>query len=239
MKSFGRTDKGLKRIRNEDAIFYTDNAIGNLPNLYIVADGMGGHKGGEFASQFAVINFVKYVENHNSNNPVIIFDEGIKLINQFIHDKSTNNEDLYKMGTTFVVATVIQGILYIANVGDSRLYILNDKMKKITKDHSLVEEMLHNGLISPDEANKHPDKHIITRAIGAEKEIQVDLFEVELEINDSILMCSDGLTNMIEEKNIYDLIKSKEEQTEVVNELINKANINGGSDNISVIIINF
>ncbi|WP_132249436.1 Stp1/IreP family PP2C-type Ser/Thr phosphatase [Natranaerovirga pectinivora] len=237
MRSYGKTDKGIKRARNEDTIFYSDQSIGNLPNLYIIADGMGGHNAGAFASEYSVKGFVDFVKKATWDNPVKIIEDGICSVNQMVHEKSSE-EEYYKMGTTFVVSTIIQKKLYIGNIGDSRLYIIRNKeIQKITKDHSLVEEMVHTGHLTEDEANSHPKKNIITRAIGAEKTIIVDIYEVELESDDLILMCSDGLTNMLSHKEISNILEDGSFLEDKVKQLISRANELGGNDNISVIII--
>ncbi|TCK98333.1 protein phosphatase [Natranaerovirga hydrolytica] len=239
MKSYGRTDKGIQRDKNEDAIFYSDKPVGKLPNLYIIADGMGGHKAGAFASEYAVKEFIEFVKMSHKDNPTEIIEEGIQCINQLVHEKS-EQEAYYKMGTTFVVATVTEEELYIGNIGDSRLYIIeNNAINKITKDHSLVEEMIHTGHITEEEANEHPDRNVITRAIGAQPSIEVDIYKIKLKANNKILMCSDGLTNMLSEETVNQIINEANEDKDKVDHLINKANELGGTDNISVILMDF
>lgn len=238
MRSFGKTDKGIQRAKNEDTIFRSDTSVGLLPNLYIIADGMGGHKSGAFASDYAVNSFVKFVKNINDSNPVSIIKKGIKDINYLLHEKSSTDDIYYRMGTTFVVATIIDDKLYIGNIGDSRLYIINKAIHKITKDHSLVEELIHTGYITEDEAQEHPEKHVITRAVGIEPYIEVDIYQINLNKEDNILMCSDGLTNMLKEEEIQKMLKETTDIKKTVELLIDKANQNGGNDNISVIIIN-
>lgn len=136
-----------------------------------------------------------------------------------------------------MVATVIGHYLYVANVGDSRLYLITDKITQITKDHSLVEEMVRIGEINREQARNHPDKNIITRAVGIKKEVKIDFFDMRLEKGDLILMCSDGLSNMLEDREIEEIIKKGGELSEIVDELVERANQNGGKDNIAVILI--
>lgn len=241
MISFGKTDKGKKRKRNEDAIFYSDHPIGCLTNLYIIADGMGGHKAGAFASDFAVHSFVDFVKKFNVTEqnkvPICIIDEGINYINNILHKKAEKDIHLYKMGTTFVVATIVENKLYIGNIGDSRLYIINHTIQRITKDHSLIEEMIHTGYITREQAKEHPDRHIITRAVGIENNVKADIFEIPLKNDDIVLMCSDGLTSMLDDQEIKNIIVNNKELEKSVNQLINMANEKGGNDNISVIVI--
>ena len=141
------------------------------------------------------------------------------------------------MGTTLVVATIKDDVLQVANVGDSRLYIVNDKITQITRDHSLVEEMIRMGGLERSQARWHPDKNIITRAIGASETVKVDFFKVPLSKGDVILMCSDGLTNMLEDEEILVIMKGQRDIVEKAEELVKAANDNGGADNIAVVII--
>ena len=185
MEYFSKTDIGRKREVNQDYVFATDQPIGNIPNLLIVADGMGGHEG---------------------------------------------------MGTTLVVATVIEHTLYFANVGDSRLYVIGDEIKQLSKDHSLVEEMVRLGGINEDEAKHHPDKNIITRAIGAKLDVEIDFFEYRIVEGDIILMCTDGLSNMVEDEDVFRIIRGSRDLPEAVQGLIDQANLNGGKDNIGIVL---
>ncbi len=140
------------------------------------------------------------------------------------------------MGTTLVAATVVGNTLYFANVGDSRLYLINDKIRQISKDHSLVEEMVRLGGIKAEEAKNHPDKNIITRAIGVKEDVEADIYEYRLKKGDVILMCTDGLSNMVEDEDMFDIVKGSRDMVEAVQMLIEKANSNGGRDNIGVVI---
>ena len=142
------------------------------------------------------------------------------------------------MGTTIVLTTIVGDYAYVANVGDSRLYLINDeRIIQITKDHSLVEEMVRMGEISEEDARNHPDKNIITRALGASEEVDIDFFDVQLEEKNRILLCSDGLSNMIADEQIQEIIQSAEDIEQSGRQLVATANTNGGRDNISVILI--
>ena len=153
-----------------------------------------------------------------------------------LFEMANDNPDYVGMGTTFVVASVIGDKVYIANVGDSRLYLLNEDIKQLSKDHSLVQEMVRLGGINQEEAKHHPDKNIITRAVGGREEVEVDFFEYRLKKGDIILMCTDGLSNMVEDEEMLHIVKCSRDVVEAVEQLIERAKDNGGNDNIGVIV---
>ena len=156
-----------------------------MPNLFIVADGMGGHKAGDYASRYTVETIEREIKASFEKNPSIIIQKAIRTANKEIRQRASEDPNLYGMGTTVVVATVIGRYLQVANVGDSRLYIANgQEIRQITRDHSLVEEMVRLGGIKREEARLHPDKNIITRAIGAKDDVDIDFFTVELRPSD-------------------------------------------------------
>ncbi|MDF2820770.1 MAG: Serine/threonine protein phosphatase [Clostridiales bacterium] len=238
MEVYGITDIGQKRTNNQDYIFYSGEKIGNLPNLFIVADGMGGHNAGDQASSIAVKNFIEFVDNTDLYSITDILKIGIKEMNSIVYKLSMENEEFTGMGTTFVVAVIDYGTLYVANIGDSRAYIVNEEnINKVTIDHSFVEEMLISGQITEEEAINHPKKNRITRAIGVSDTVMVDLFEQKLNSNDYVLMCSDGLTNMLSNNEIKEILLSNTDVEEKVKNLISASNCNGGDDNISAIVI--
>lgn len=237
MKSYAITDVGVKRKSNQDFVFSSDEPVGNLPNLYIVADGMGGHRAGDFASRYTVEAFTDTVRNSREENPISIIDEAVNVANLALIDKASENVEMKGMGTTLVVATVIGDSIYIANVGDSRLYLVNEEIQQITRDHSLVAEMVNMGEIDKKSARTHEKKNIITRAIGADSELVADYFEIEYSSGDIILMCSDGLTNMVEDEDIKNIINKGEELDLTAHKLVDTANNNGGKDNISVLLV--
>ncbi len=236
MHYFSQTDIGRKREVNQDFVFATDRPVGNVPNLMIVADGMGGHKAGDYASKYATETVIDSLTNTTTTGPQAMFEEAIKLANERIIEKAASDVNLEGMGTTLVVATVIEHTLYFANVGDSRLYLIGDEIKQLSKDHSLVEEMVRLGGIKEDEAKHHPDKNIITRAIGAKDDVEMDFFEYRVVPGDIVLMCTDGLSNMIEDDDIYRIIQGSRDLPEAVARLINQANENGGKDNIGIVL---
>lgn len=237
MKTFSMTDTGISRDMNQDYFFASDTAVGNLPNLYIVADGMGGHKAGEYASRYTIERIVASVSRNPGDEPVAVLKAAIDKANELLIMEAREDESKYGMGTTVVAATIFGNKMIVANVGDSRLYVIGNGIRQITRDHSLVEEMVRMGGMDADQAKEHPDKNIITRAIGASDSVEPDFFEVELEKNDLVLMCSDGLTNMVDDKDIGQILLDQTSLESQVITLINTANRNGGRDNITVIII--
>lgn len=236
MKTFSKTDIGMVREVNQDYVFATEAPIGNLPNLLVIADGMGGHRAGEYASRLAVEVVKQELEGSAEDGPEAMMRNAITRANERVLEAARQDAKLSGMGTTLVVATVIERTLYFANVGDSRLYLLNDDIKQLSKDHSLVQEMVRLGGINQEEAKYHPDKNIITRAIGAKDEVEIDFFEYRLKKGDIILMCTDGLSNMVEDEEILHIVKCSRDVVEAVEQLIERAKDNGGSDNIGVIV---
>ena len=239
LKAFSITDVGRKRKLNQDYVFASDQPLGNLPNIFIVADGMGGHNAGDYASKYAVETVKEEIVRSFEKSPVKILRAAIESANAHIRKKAGEETALTGMGKTMVAATCLgDKYLEVANVGDSRLYVVNDrKMEQVTRDHSLVEEMIRMGGIDRAAARSHPDKNIITRAIGAKDAVEADFFHVELEPGDLVLMCSDGLTNMLDDEEIHMILSSQEGLEGKAEELVKAANLNGGRDNIAVILI--
>lgn len=237
IKAYALSDVGACRSVNQDYVFCTTKQVGKLPNLFIVADGMGGHKAGDMASKFSVETFVEQVKQSTSDNPVSIISDAIKYTNTELINLAATSEDYRGMGTTFVVATIIGKSIYVANVGDSRLYILDEDFSQVTRDHSFVEEMVNNGTIDRETARNHEQKNLITRAMGGSPTVIADFFEVELAGNETIFMCSDGLSNMVEDDQIASVLSGSEDIIYKAEKLIQTANNNGGKDNISLVII--
>ncbi len=237
LKTFSVTDIGKRRKLNQDCVYASEQPVGNLPNLFIVADGMGGHKAGDFASKCTVETICDLASRSFEKNPVLILKKAIETANGSIRRKAAEDESYEGMGTTVVAASCLGKYLQIANVGDSRLYVIGEEIRQITKDHSLVEEMIRIGSLDRKAARNHPDKNIITRAIGANDTIEIDFFSVELKPREKVLMCSDGLTNMLEDEEICRIVQSSGSIEGRAKELISAANDRGGRDNISVILI--
>ena len=238
MRIYSATDVGQKRKMNQDYVFASESPVGNLPNLFVVADGMGGHNAGDYASSHAVKILVSEIREDTDYNPVKVIRHAIETANTEIINKAQSEEGLYGMGTTMVVATIVGNYAYVANVGDSRLYVVQKQIHQITRDHSLVQEMVRMGEISEEEARFHPDKNIITRALGAERTVDVDFFDLQLEPGETILMCSDGLSNMVNDKKMEEIILNPEADLASKGRLlIREANQNGGKDNIAIVLI--
>ena len=237
LKTFSITDVGKERKLNQDYVFTSEIPVGKLANLFIVADGMGGHNAGDYASKYTIETIVEEIEKSKDTSVVKILEKAIQSANRHIRKKSQESEGLNGMGTTVVAATIHGDEMCVANVGDSRLYVINQEIKQITEDHSLVEEMVRMGGIRREQARSHPKKNIITRAIGAEDELEIDFFQVKLKKGDFVLLCSDGLTNMIEDEEIRMILQGQRDIVEKAEALVATANNNGGKDNIAVILI--
>lgn len=237
MRAYAATDVGIARSINQDSVYYSTESVGKLPNLFVVADGMGGHKAGDVASRYTVERLVSLVKESEENDAISTISNAIERVNQELYEKANSLADYEGMGTTLVVAIVNNNVLKVANVGDSRLYIIGDDITQVTRDHSLVEELVLSGKINRVEAKNHEKKNYITRAIGGEKGVEAEMFSATISAGDRILMCSDGLTNMVDDEDIFDTVKRSEDIKEAVDTLVKMANDNGGTDNISVVII--
>lgn len=237
MNTFSITDTGVLRTMNQDYCFSSDTPIGNLPNLYIVCDGMGGHKAGEYASRYTVERIVAHASRSRSENPIRILRDAISKANEILVIESREDAEKQGMGTTVVAATIIDRRLYVANVGDSRLYVIGENIKQITKDHSYVEEMVRMGKVDREDARKHEKKNVITRAVGATEKVKPDFFEVDLEDRDIVVLCTDGLSNMVTDERILEIALSFVHTEDIARKLIDEANRNGGQDNISAVVL--
>ncbi len=240
MKSAALTDIGKQRTINQDFIFKSDDAVGNLPSLYIVADGMGGHKAGDYASRFCVEDFIKEAKSGKFKTLLGSLQSIVNAVNEHVYTESLRTPEYKGMGTTLVAAVVEEKTVTVVNVGDSRMYLYSeeDGIRQITVDHSLVENMIRNGEIERKDAAHHPKKNIITRAIGVDASVEPDFFETELEKGNIILLCSDGLSNMVDDDKMENCLNdNKKTLEEKTRELIDIANERGGRDNISVVLI--
>ncbi len=237
MHACALTDIGRKRQSNQDVVFCSENPLGNLPNLFAVADGMGGHKAGDYASRTAVEILLDHVKNTDSHDPGVILQESIEEMNSVIWHRSRENADYAGMGTTLVAAVIEGSTLTVANIGDSRLYVVGRGLYQVTKDHSLVEELVDQGKLVRGSAEYRAKKNVITRAIGVGESVKADFFEVELAEGEGVLLCSDGLTNMITEEEIFSIISRRQSLEDRSAALVEAANLSGGRDNIAVILI--
>ena len=239
MKTYSITDIGKRRSANQDFVYASDQPVGNLSNMLTVADGMGGHNAGDLASRYTVESMVDYIEKAVEKRPIPLLAEAIHHANELVVEKAKSDKALEGMGTTVVAATVQENYLYVANVGDSRLYLIDQEIEQITRDHSLVEEMIRVGELQRKDAKSHPDRNIITRAVGVRTPVKIDFFDIKLEPGDVILLCSDGLTNMVEDEDILRIVKKSSSLKEAAQRLVTEANKNGGKDNISVVLAEF
>lgn len=238
VKAYSITDIGRQRQMNQDYVFTSEVPVGALPNLFMVADGMGGYKAGEFASKSTIDTVVSEVMLSSEKRPVKLISEAINVANKRIRQKSASDDNYKGMGTTLVLSYFDGRSLCVANIGDSRLYLISDQLKQITTDHSLVEEMIRMGGLERSKARLHPDKNIITRAVGVVDKIDVDFFEIDtISDGDIVLMCSDGLTNMVEDTEIESIILGEGSLEHKASKLIATANAHGGRDNIAVILV--
>lgn len=244
MEVSGKSHRGRLRPNNEDAIYIHNERISCLPNLFIIADGMGGHNSGDVASNLAISSFIEYVSQFSSNQLLgehieIFFNNAFQYANDEIYTLSHEHVKYQGMGTTLLACTVIDDMLYAANIGDSRLYIIDrNDIRKISIDHSLVEEMVLNGEITEEEAMHHPKKNILTQAVGIEMKVRPDTYHVHLSEDSYILLCTDGLTNMVNPIEIQRTILNYPIH-QAAEQLVHAANENGGSDNISLVLLHF
>jgi len=243
MKTAGLTATGLVRSHNEDTIFSTTSQIGPLPNLFIVADGMGGHNAGEVASAKSVEYFCEFIcAQHKAiatqESAVSLLVAAIKFANQKVYTHSLESLELSGMGTTFSACAVLDGKLAIAHIGDSRIYtVAKGQIAQITTDHTYVEEMIQAGHLTSKDAKTHPNRNQLTRVLGCRPPIDVDGALYDLSKTDSVLLCSDGLTDMLLDEEILNIASQNTPPQDRGQALIDAANRNGGIDNISVIII--
>lgn len=238
MRIYSATDVGKRRKINQDYVFVSEEPVGNLPNLFVVADGMGGHNAGDYASSHAVQILVNTIRQDADFNPIKVIRHAIEIANTEILEQAGSDERYRGMGTTIVVSTIVGHYAYVANVGDSRLYVIQEHIHQVTRDHSLVQEMVRLGEIRADEAKNHPDKNIITRALGAEKTVDIDFFDLKLEPESMILMCSDGLSNMVSDQKMEEIILDPDmDIRRKGGRLLREANRNGGQDNIAIVLV--
>ncbi|MCK4401147.1 Stp1/IreP family PP2C-type Ser/Thr phosphatase [bacterium] len=247
-RAYGLSDLGRVRKLNEDSFLVSDDL-----KLYLVADGMGGHAAGDVASRKSIELIKAFIERTAKDNDITwpfemnpeLAPEANKLIaavqiaNKKIYEMSFSNPELKGMGTTIAGLFIAEAKVYIVHVGDSRVYLMrNGRLKQITEDHSWVNEQVKENVITEDEAKQHRWKNVITRALGSEKEVKVDLQEKDIVSGDIFLICSDGLSGMVERKTMEDIIKKHiNNLSEAAEEMIDYANKAGGVDNITVILI--
>lgn len=240
MQVFAKTDIGRERKINED--FYYISEPEDKIKLFILADGMGGYNAGEVASRMAVETVKEYIYKHFEKSKVSkekieeLISDSIEYANSTIYKKAQSKKELNGMGTTLDVCLIYNNKIYIGHIGDSRVYrIRKEFMRRITRDHSYVQTLIEDGKISKEEAYHHPKKNMLTKALGCMEKVEPDVYTKTFIKDDIILMTSDGLTNMIKEEEIYNIIK--QDKVNATENLVKQANENGGYDNITVVII--
>ena len=238
----GLCDIGKKRKTNQDAIY-----LNSQKSLFVVADGMGGHNGGDIASQMAVNEIPKYILENMEKDATVLCEESILHTNQKIKKRGEEDEKLVGMGTTAVTFLFRGSNVYIANVGDSRAYLINNnKLYQLTRDHSLVQEKLNLGLYDRAQAAEDPQKNVLVRTVGFEDDIEVDVFSYKVSRNDLFLSCSDGLHGKVSDSDIVHIINrnlpdptkfTQHNLDQTVKDLVDQANSNGGQDNIAIVLV--
>ena len=241
IKAYAKTDIGKVREINQDYYYISDSL--DEVQLYMLADGMGGYRGGEIASKLAIQSAKNYIENNfkqiekDKDSIIQLVGSSVEYANMIVYEKSKENKELEGMGTTLDVCLIYNNRVFIGHVGDSRVYrIRKEFMRKLTQDHSYVQKLVKDGKITKEEAEVHPKKNMLMRAIGCSAFVEPDVSVKGFLKDDILVMTSDGLTNMVEEKRIYELVK--QDINTATNNLVNEANSAGGYDNITVIIIN-
>lgn len=238
MEAYAKTHTGKVRTNNEDCYFVSEEG----PKLYVVADGMGGHNAGEIASRVAVDAVKTYINNEMDNQQSSdqieeILLGSIRFANAEVYELSRKNDSMEGMGTTLTLLLVEDEMMYFAHVGDSRAYMLKgESLEQITDDHSLVGELLRAGTITEEQARVHPQKNILTNAVGTGLTVKIDVLHRIVE-NGIILLCTDGLTTHVSEKQIVDIMTAGSDLESICNALVDKANEEGGQDNITVVAV--
>lgn len=239
MKIFSKTDKGKVRADNQDAYFA--GRISDSTVFAVVCDGMGGANAGSVASENAVRHISEYIIKSYRNEMSAgeletLVRNAVISANIELYDMSVNDPLLSGMGTTAVIALVKEDGAVIANVGDSRIYLVNEEIRQLTRDHSVVQSLIESGKITPEDAKVHPRKNVITRAVGAEENVTPDSAVIKLSDGDSLLLCTDGLSNYLDDGDILNIFKNTDISA-VPEALANRANSNGGGDNITVVTL--
>lgn len=240
MRVLAKSDIGRAREMNQDSFYISD--VNNQIKLYILADGMGGYKGGEIASSLAVTSAKNYIMNNiqkikkEKEEVLTLLKNAVEYANLVVYEKSKEDKELHDMGTTLDICLVMNNRVFIGHIGDSRVYrVRKNIIRKLTTDHSYVEKLLKEGTITKEEAAHHPKKNMLMKALGCNSLVEPDVMYKGFLKDDVLLMCSDGLTNMLTESEIYDVLLKNPVNPDVA--LINEANKKGGLDNITVVIV--
>ena len=240
IKAYAKSDKGKVREINQD-YFYISNSLDEV-QLYILADGMGGYNGGEIASSLAVQTAKNYIENNfkeiekDKDSIIQLLGSSMEYANMIVYEKSKENPELQGMGTTLEICLIYNNKAYIGHVGDSRIYrIRKEFIRKLTQDHSYVQKLVKEGAITNEQAAHHPQKNMLMKALGCNAFVEPDVMVKGFLKDDILIICSDGLTNLVDQETIYEMASKNIEQA--TKDLVNLANDRGGYDNITVIVI--
>lgn len=240
IKAYAKTDIGKLRENNQD-YYYISNSLDEV-QLYILADGMGGYNGGEIASKLAVQTAKSYIENNfkeiekDRDSIIQLVASSMEYANMVVYEKSKESKELEGMGTTLEICLIYNNRAFIGHVGDSRIYRIRKQfMRKLTQDHSYVQKLVKDGTITQEEATHHPQKNMLMKALGCNAFVEPDVMAKGFLKEDILVICSDGLTNLVPQEEIFQLAKNNIEQAPKA--LIEIANKNGGYDNITVVII--
>ena len=240
IKAYARSDKGKVREINQD-YFYISNSLDEV-QLYILADGMGGYNGGEIASSLAVQTAKNYIENNfkeiekDRDSIIQLLGSSMEYANMVVYEKSKENPELQGMGTTLEICLIYNNKVYIGHVGDSRIYRIRKQfIRKLTQDHSYVQKLVKEGTITNEQAEHHPQKNMLMKALGCNAFVEPDVMVKGFLKDDIIIMCSDGLSNMVDQETIYEMASKNIEQA--TKDLVQLAKDRGGYDNITVVII--
>lgn len=240
IKAYAKSDKGKVREINQD-YYYISEPLDQV-QLYILADGMGGYSGGEIASSLAVQTAKNYIENNfkdiekDKDSIIQLLGSSMEYANMIVYEKSKENPELQGMGTTLEICLIYNNKAYIGHIGDSRIYrIRKDFIRKLTQDHSYVQKLVKEGTITKEQAEHHPQKNMLMKALGCNAFVEPDVMVKGFLKDDILIMCSDGLTNLVDQTTLYEMASKNIEQA--TKDLVKLANDRGGNDNITVIII--
>ena len=240
IKAYAKSDKGNVRETNED-YFYISNSLDQI-QLFLLADGMGGYNGGEIASQLAIQTAKNYIENNfkdiekDRDSIIQLLGSSMEYANMVVYEKAKENPELQGMGTTLEICLIYNNKAYIGHVGDSRIYRVRKQfIRKLTQDHSYVQKLVKEGTITKEQAEHHPQKNMLMKALGCNAFVEPDVMVKGFLKDDILIMCSDGLSNMVEQQTIYEMSSKNIEQA--TKDLVQLAKDRGGYDNITVVII--
>ena len=240
IKAYAKSDKGNVRETNED-YFYISNSLDQI-QLFLLADGMGGYNGGEIASQLAIQTAKNYIENNfkdiekDRDSIIQLLGSSMEYANMVVYEKAKENPELQGMGTTLEICLIYNNKAYIGHVGDSRIYRVRKQfIRKLTQDHSYVQKLVKEGTITKEQAEHHPQKNMLMKALGCNAFVEPDVMVKGFLKDDILIMCSDGLSNMVDQQTIYEMASKNIEQA--TKDLVQLAKDRGGYDNIKVVII--